>query len=299
MANINEITKDEKKQVENEFDHCDFVSREHASASDPWAMGGYQPPQLKLPLPLSNLRHPEEMPSAEPASPVRSQASPAPPSPKAAELDTISDLSRRFLQQEASNLAAKLARDAIQAELNAHALRKRALVEAARTREAVQYSILDGVVWSIREALRVQGITVSCLEDVCDLQHKPIMSYIDFYLDSIGQTNFKTIIAKQFVDEFLKNNPKRVHMFTARTKLPPEGAVQAARFFEHEGLLLRGVGDYRIETDSHMIRLDCVYAISAEENLACLPTTQIRQAYLEPSIGADLTPNDSTTPERS
>jgi hypothetical protein len=64
-------------------------------------------------------------------------------------------------------------------------------------------------------------------------------------------------------------------------------------------LLLRGIGDYRIETDSHMIRLDCVYAISAEENLQCLPTTQIRQAYRGPSIGSGLTRNDSTTPERS
>jgi hypothetical protein len=264
-----------EKPTENEFSHCDFISREHAIGDDPWAMGGYTPPQLKLPLPLSNLRHPEELAeqadvaSPRPASPVRPPASPAPPSPKT---DFQAALEAR--------------KSAVQAELNVQSLRKRALAD--RTREAVQYGILGGVVWSIREALRAEGISVTCLEDVCDFQHRPIMSHIDFHLEAIGQTNFKAVIARRFVDEFLRHNPKHSHMFTARTKLPPDGAVQAAQHFEHDGLLVRAIGEYRIETDSHMVRVDCAWAVAAEENLILCPTTQIDRAYLGPSTGAGL-----------
>jgi hypothetical protein len=170
-------------------------------------------------------------------------------------------------------VAKQLARDVIQAELNVHALRK--AEQASRTREAVQYGILGGIVWSIREALRAEGISVHCLEDVCDFQHKPIMSHMDFNLEEIGKTDFKAVIAKRFVEEFLKNNPSRKNMITALTKLPPDGAVQAAQHFSHDGLLIRAIGEYSIATDSHMIRIDCVWAVAAEENLISCPTTKI------------------------
>lgn len=212
--------------------------------SDPWACGGYYTSE---PAP-----EPEPEPEPEPI-----------PTPGPAPVPVTEP-------------AKALAREAVQQSLDLFRVRK---VLQKDNKEA-EYSILDGVVWAIREALRKEGIEVTCLETTADFQHRPRMTHCDFQLSEIGKRGFKSIIARRFVDEFLKNNPQRAHMFCTRVPLP--NCVQVARHFFHDGLVLRGVGDYFIGTDSHMVRVDCIYAIATEENLLLCPTTHIGAGLTHP-----------------
>jgi hypothetical protein len=230
--------------------------------ADPWAAGGYQPEPAQETV-QETKNEPQQEAFVQPGQVL----------PKPVRQSTLVErviptvpLSKP-LNLVLANAEAQARREASQRELDLYSENKR----FERSQENAQYYILDGVVWSIREALRLHGIPVSRLENVANFQHRPIMSHVDFNLTEIGKTNFKAAIAQRFVEEFLKNNPKRAHMFTAWTPLPQ--GVQIARHFLHDGLLLRGIGAYDIATDSHRVRVDCVYAIATEENLLCQTET--------------------------
>lgn len=247
--------------------------------ADPWSHGGYQPDQTTSEPNVTDTPVPEVVP-VPPDADIKAVQPIWPDIRRFLKNNVQDNLKARRIESIAREAQAAIefdrrqARDAAQRTLDKYSADQ----QAQRAREEAQYGILDGVVWSIREALRNEGIEVFPLEDISEFQHKPIHTDCQFELTEIRKHEFKVKLAKSFVDEFLRNNPTKAVMFFAKAPLPQ--GVQVARHFAHDGLILRGVGDYYIAADSTMVRVDCLYTVATEENLLSCPTPT---AETEPS----------------
>src|SRR5215469_10197968 len=148
----------------------------------------------------------------------------------------------------------------------ANALMKPVLREEAKG--GAKLGFLELVVREIWEGLMREGCChLDKVEYVSQLQHYPHHTHCDFVLAEMDKAPFVRVVADRFVKEFMKANVKAEQMFFVVPKAPV--GVEFARLFEFGGLVMRGVCDYHVITDQHMVRLDCLWAVATKESLIC------------------------------
>ena len=129
-------------------------------------------------------------------------------------------------------------------------------------------ALLELVVREIWERLMREGCCrVDKVEYVSQLAYYPYHTHCDFVLAEMDKAPFVKMIAERFVKEFMKANAWAEPMFFVVPQVPRIGEL--VRLFEFGGLVMRGLCDYQVITDQHMVRLDCLWAVATEESLIC------------------------------